>query len=55
MEEMDKEVLKDQIASIVDKIVLDPESLELTIHYKIPVESRNKMASPGGVEPPLPA
>jgi site-specific DNA recombinase len=55
MKEMDKEVLKDQIASIVEKIVLDPESLELKIHYKIPVESRNKMASPGGVEPPLPA
>ena len=55
MKEMDKEVMKDQIASIVEKIVLDPESLELTIHYKIPVKTRNRMASPGGVEPPLPA
>jgi site-specific DNA recombinase len=56
MKEMDKEILKDQLSTIVDKIILDPESLELTIHYRIPVESqRNRMASPGGVEPPLPA
>ena len=47
----DAERQKDMLISLVESIRLDPESLECMIHYRIPVEDRNKMASPRGVEP----
>ena len=37
-----------------EKIVLDPESLDCKICYRIPVEDRNKVASPREFEPLLP-
>ncbi len=46
---------KDAIKSLVDQIILDPNSLEFQIHYRIPVENRLCMASPRGFEPLLPA
>ena len=45
---------KDAIKSLVNQIILDPDSLEFQIHYRISVENRLCMASPRGVEPLLP-
>ncbi|MCF6355077.1 MAG: hypothetical protein L3J26_08260 [Candidatus Polarisedimenticolaceae bacterium] len=39
---------KDAIKSLVNQIILDPDSLEFPIHYRIPVENRLCMASPRG-------
>jgi hypothetical protein len=43
--------MKDTLIHMVEKIVLDPESLDCKIYYRIPVEDRNKVASPRGFEP----
>ncbi len=45
------EAMKDTLIHMVEKIVLDPESLDCKIYYRIPVEGRNKVASPRGFEP----
>ena len=45
---------KDAIKSLVNQIILDPDSLEFQIHCRISVENRLCMASPRGVEPLLP-
>ena len=34
----------------VEKTVLEPEFLDCKIHYRIPVENRNKIASPRGTD-----
>lgn len=51
------EAMKDTLINMVEKIVLDPESLDCKIYYRIPVEDRNKVASPRGCDsiPALPA
>ena len=54
LHEKDKSKLKNLINSMVDRITLDPLTLECRIHYKIAVENGPEMASPGGFEPPLP-
>lgn len=45
-EVLPKERWKELIRSLVDRIELDPESLECRIHYRIAVEDRLCMASP---------
>ena len=54
LQEKEKSKLKELIASLVEKITLDPLSLECCIHYKTAVDDSLTMASPGGFEPPLP-
>ncbi|MBL1259963.1 MAG: hypothetical protein COB33_005465 [Thiotrichaceae bacterium] len=44
------EAMKDTLINMVEKIVLDPESLDCKIYYRIPVEDRNNMASPRGCD-----
>jgi site-specific DNA recombinase len=51
---MDREGLKDMLASLADKVVLDPANLACRIHYRIGIEGRNRVASPRGFEPRLP-
>ncbi len=46
--------IKDFPGILTEKILLDPDSLECRIHYRIGIKNRNKMASPRGVEPLLP-
>jgi hypothetical protein len=50
----DRESLKEWLQSIVERVVLDPEKLTCRIHYGIPVQRRDKLASPRGFEPLLP-
>ena len=50
-----RETTKQVLRTMIDQIILDPVCMEYGIHYKIGVDSRNKMASPRGVEPLLPA
>ena len=54
MHSMHREGLKDMLASLAEKIILDPANLECQIHYRIGIEGRNKVASPRGFEPRLP-
>jgi len=49
MREMQREALKDMLASLAEKIVLDPITLQCQIHYRIGIEGRNKLASPRGL------
>jgi len=46
MASLDREALKDMLNGFVNKITLDPATLAGSIHYKIPVQSRNSVASP---------
>ena len=50
----DRESLKEWLRSIVERIVLDPERLTCRIYYGIPVQGRDRLASPRGFEPLLP-
>ena len=43
----DREQLKDWLAAIIDRVELDPRSLNCEIHYRIPLNRRNRVASPG--------
>jgi DNA invertase Pin-like site-specific DNA recombinase len=54
MQAMRREALKDFLACLTERIVLDPVSLDCQIHYRIGIEGRNKLASPRGCEPRLP-
>ncbi len=49
-----KERWKESIRPLVEHIVLDPETLDCCIHYRIVVDDRLGMASPRGFEPLLP-
>ena len=44
--------LKDFLTTILDRVELDPEEASLRLCYRIPLRSGNKLASPGGFEPP---
>lgn len=44
--------LKDFLSTILDRVELDPEEASLRLCYRIPLRSGNKLASPGGFEPP---
>lgn len=48
--ESEPELLADAIGSIVDKVVLDPATLEAVVSYKIASLTGNKVASPRGFE-----
>ncbi len=50
----EKSQLKELIASLIDKITLDPLTLECCIHYHIATDDSLVMASPRGFEPLLP-
>ena len=46
MEDLDRDALKDLMQGLVERITLDPYTLACCIYYKIPVKSRNSVASP---------
>jgi site-specific DNA recombinase len=46
--------LKDFLATILDRVELDPDEATLQLCYRIPLRSGFSLASPGGFEPPLP-
>lgn len=46
MADMHREEMKDLLADVVDRVVLDPTTLDCQIHYRIPV--RESVASPRG-------
>ena len=46
--------VKDFLPEIIERVALDPATLECRIHYRIAVQSRHKLASPRGFEPLLP-
>ena len=48
--EIDREATKDVLSTMVDRITLDPVSLDCCIHYQIGVDGRNNVASPRGFE-----
>jgi hypothetical protein len=48
MESMDREALKDLLASIIHQITLDPVSHEYEVSYRFAADLRNKMASQRG-------
>ena len=54
MRVMRREALKDLLAALAEKIVLDPTNLDCQIHYRIGIDDRNKLASPRGFELRLP-
>ena len=49
--EAEPELLADAIGSIVDKVVLDPATMEAVVTYKIASLTGNKLASPRPTEP----
>jgi DNA invertase Pin-like site-specific DNA recombinase len=52
---VDRERIKDVIGQLVDRITLDPATLECQIHYRIAASRRDKVASPrvGDLTPTL--
>ena len=52
LDEIDREALKDAVAGLVGRIVLDPETLRCRIEYAIP--TGELLASPRGFEPLYP-
>jgi hypothetical protein len=50
---MDRDSMRQVLASTVSKIVLDPKTREFRIQYRLPLTGV-KMASPRGFEPRLP-
>ncbi len=55
MESMSREVLKDFLANVIGQVTLDPATHECQIDYRIGINLGDKVASPRGVEPLLPA
>ncbi len=51
MESLDREKLKDFLFGICEGITLNPDTLTAGIHYKIPLQRRNSVASRRGDEP----
>lgn len=46
--EMDRGLLKEALTGLIDKITLDPATLDCQIYYQIGMGRGNKMASPRG-------
>ena len=46
-----REPPKNMLRGFIDKIRLDPADMACHITYRIPVTTRNKLASPAGFEP----
>ncbi|MCU7845341.1 MAG: recombinase family protein [Candidatus Thiodiazotropha sp. (ex Monitilora ramsayi)] len=55
LQDIEKPKLKGVFQAMVDHISLDPERLEFTVNYRLPIIDSLSMASPRGVEPLLPA
>ena len=49
----DREALKDFLATVLERVDLDPEAMSCQLHYRITPPSRNRLASPRGFEPRL--
>jgi hypothetical protein len=49
-----REAMKDMLAGIVEKVVLDPQSFDCVINYRLGLERGIKGASPRGFEPRSP-
>jgi site-specific DNA recombinase len=54
LNELDRDDLKEILRSLIDHVVYDHSTEECCIHYKIPVKSRNLVASPTRFELVLP-
>ena len=54
LNELDRDDLKDILSGLIDRIVFDFSNLECCINYKIPVKSRELVASPTRFELVLP-
>ena len=54
MEKLDRERLKDFLQAVLERVTADPDDETLQLHYRIPLQSRLKVASPRGFEPRLP-
>jgi hypothetical protein len=54
MEELDRNSLKDMLHGLIEQVTLDHSTLTCCIFYKIPVKSRDKVASPTRFELVLP-
>ena len=52
---LSREALKDFLSNVIGQVTLDPASHECQIKYRIGIDPGDKMASPRGVEPLLPA
>jgi DNA invertase Pin-like site-specific DNA recombinase len=50
MQHMDQESLKDMVTTLMEKIELDPVTLECQLYYRIGIENRNRVASPRGFD-----
>lgn len=48
MQRLDREKLKDFLNSICERVTLNPNAVTFGIHYKIPLASRNRVATPRG-------
>jgi site-specific DNA recombinase len=55
MESLNRESLKDFLSNIIGRVTLDPASHECQIDYRIGIDLGDKVASPRGFEPLLPA
>jgi hypothetical protein len=54
MATLDAAELRDFLRARIGRIVMDAETLNCRIHYEIPAETGDKLASPRGFEPRLP-
>ena len=55
MESLSREALKDFLSNVIGQVTMDPATHECQINYRIGINLGDKVASPGGVEPPSPA
>ncbi len=54
MQLYERDELKDFLATILDRVELDPDEATLQVCYRIPLRGGNSVASPRGFEPRLP-
>jgi site-specific DNA recombinase len=54
MESLSREAMKDFLANVIGRVILDPATHECQIDYRIGIDLGDKMASPRGFEPLLP-
>jgi len=55
METLSREALKDFLSNVIGRVTLDPATHECQINYRIGINLGDKVASPRGFEPLLPA
>lgn len=54
MNSLSRDSLKDFLANVIGRVTLDPANHSCQIDYRIGIDLGDKVASPGGFEPPLP-